>query len=44
MVLIKDTTFGVPIAAQWIKNPTRIHENGDSTPGLAEWVEDPALL
>ena len=24
-------------------NPTKIHENVDLTPGLTQWVKDPAL-
>ena len=31
---------GVPTVAQWLTNPTR---NDEATPGLAQWVKDPAL-
>ena len=34
---------GIPIVAQQVKNPTSVHEDGDSIPGLARWVKDPAL-
>ena len=35
---------GVPIVVQWLMNPIRIHEVGDSIPGLAQWVKDLVLL
>ena len=34
---------GVPIAAQWLVNPTRNHEVAGSIPGLAHWVRDLVL-
>ena len=34
---------GVPVVAQRVKNRTNIHEDVDSIPGLAQWVEDPVL-
>ena len=41
---IKETGVGVPIVAQQVTNPTSIYEDASPTPGLAQWVKDPALL
>ena len=39
----KATQVGVPVVAQWLRNPTRNHEVSGSIPDLAQWVKDLAL-
>ena len=34
---------GVPVVAQWLRNPTRNHEVVGLIPVLAQWVKDLAL-
>ena len=36
-------TWGVPVVAQWLTNPTRNHEVVGLIPGLAQRVKDLAL-
>ena len=41
--ICKNTHHGVLVVAQRLTNLTRNHEVSGSTPGLAQWVKDPAL-
>ena len=34
---------GVPIVAQWVKNPASIHEDSGSIPDFIQWVKYLAL-
>ena len=39
----KKDKLGVPVVAQWLTNPIRIHDVVGSVPALAQCVNDPAL-
>ena len=39
----KRSDRGVPIVAQWLRNPIRNHEVAGSIAALAQWVDHPAL-
>ena len=43
MVELKIERTRVPVMAQWLTNPIRNDEVVGWIPGLAQWVDDPAL-
>ena len=42
-MFLKNIFYGVPVMAQRLMNPTRIHEDAGSIPGPTKWVKDPVL-
>ena len=40
----KHPKSGVPVVAQQVTNPTSIHEDVGSIPGLTQWVNDLVFL
>ena len=42
--VFKTERLGTPVVAQWLTNLTRNHKAVGSISGLAQWVEDVALL
>ena len=41
--LNNERPLGIPIVAQWVKNPTSIHDEEVLIPGLTQWVKDLVL-
>ena len=44
MGIQKPDDGGLSVVAQWLANPTSIHEDVVLITGLAQWVKDPVLL
>ena len=41
---VKGSSVGVPVVAQWLTNPTSIHEDEGLIPGLVQYVADMAWI
>ena len=41
--ILNKNSYGEPIVALWLTNPTSNLEVAGSIPGLAQWVKDPVL-
>ena len=42
-IYAKNANLGSSVVVQWVKNPTNIHEDVGSSPGLTAWVGNPVL-
>ena len=41
---VENFSLGVPVVAQWVKNPPSSNKVAGLIPGLAQWIKDLALL